>query len=566
MTIKKISTLALLLLVTIFSCKKDTEDFIVTDDDEKHNAKIVGIILDENKLPLEGAVASFNGASTTTDRFGIYEFDNVQVGSQHNFIRLSKAGYIDGFRTFRTQQNGTLNQRTQLIKEDYSYSFNSGNGEKIVADNVSLTFPSNAIKDDNTGDNYTGTVSLSIAYIGPFDVDRMPGDLSAVDQNEELVTLTSYGMVSVNMKGEAGQKLQIKEGSTVTMTAEIPDLLQSDAPSSMPMWHFNTSTGLWEENGAATKTGNTYSAEIPHFSTWNFDIPNSAIIVSGKLTDKNGVALSNALIAPFSANGRRGGVFYTNEDGTFSTRLPANTVVDLHLSGSSCADPIQNSILKSVGGFQANADVGEVSVNSSENGVLNVSGTFLNCNGAPIQNGFLQIYNRYYTISNGSFNLPLVHCGSLPSTLTYKIFDRLTLKTTEGEVAVTSENVNLGEVRTCLDEDEYFLLECDEIGLSTLYPEIEFSDDGKEVHIKVINGAEHLILGAYFSDKVGTNTYTVHGEKYIPGDGQTWYEPRAPGTITFEKIGNTYIGTVELFLGQDSTPRTFTGSFKIVDE
>ena len=320
MKINKITAIIFLLLISIFSCVKDNEEFIVVENSETHSAKIVGIVLDENREPLAGATATFNGASATTDKFGVYEFENARVGDQHNFIKISRSGYFDGFRTFRTKVSGIINQHTELVKADYLYTFSTNESEEIVADKITLKFPVNSVVDDASGSSYSGTVDLSVSYIGPNDAERMPGDLSAIDEGGEFLTLTSFGMIKVSMKGAAGQKLQVKEGSTVAMTMDIPDDILSEAPVEIPMWHFDESTGLWDEQGMATKNGSEYTTELPHFSTWNCDIPNSAITISGRLINTEGSPIGSAHIAPYASDAGRGGLFNTNEDGTFSRR------------------------------------------------------------------------------------------------------------------------------------------------------------------------------------------------------------------------------------------------------
>jgi hypothetical protein len=347
---------------------------------------------------------------------------------------------------------------------------------------------------------------------------------------------------------------------------DIPDDILSEAPVEIPMWHFDESTGLWDEQGMATKNGSEYTTELPHFSTWNCDIPNSAITISGRLINTEGSPIGSAHIAPYASDAGRGGLFNTNEDGTFSRRVPRGSLIDLFLAGRDCVNPYDGYLLSQVGGFQSDASLGDIVVSDGGTKSLAISGSFLDCNNQPITKGFLQILGHSYTLSSGPINLTTIFCDALPSEVTYRVFDRTTDRTAIGRVDVTSSKIDLGEVKTCLLEDEYFNVECAELNINTAFPIIEFDNQTDEVHIKVINGTEELHLGAYFSDETSPNTYTLHADKYVSTTG-IFYEPIASqvGDITFTKQGDFYIGTFTSYLQRrgETTINTFTGSFKV---
>ena len=51
----------------------------------------------------------------------------------------------------------------------------------------------------------------------------------------------------------------------------------ANGPSSIPLWHFNETYGIWVQQGIATKKGTIYEAEVNHFSTWNLDMEINAV-------------------------------------------------------------------------------------------------------------------------------------------------------------------------------------------------------------------------------------------------------------------------------------------------
>ena len=157
----------------------------------------------------------------------------------------------------------------------------------MASDLVSLDFPENAVMDESTGELYTGDVDIYIKHIGT-DEFSMPGDLTAINENDELEILHSYGMVFVEMYAEDGRKLNVAEGMAVSMTYEIPDDLMSTAPETIPMWFFDYDAGLWREEGEARREGNRWMGEVSRFSCWKFDLNVPSVLVTGQILQNNG--------------------------------------------------------------------------------------------------------------------------------------------------------------------------------------------------------------------------------------------------------------------------------------
>ena len=128
-------------------------------------------------------------------------------------------------------------------------------------------------------------------------------------------------MVNVVMKDTKGTKLQINEESKSKVTFPIPEGMAEKAPAQMPLWHFNESTGIWEECGMATKNGDVYEGEVAHFSWVNLDDPKEFVVLKGKVKDDKGNALAGVKVIIEQVYA------YTNEDGEYSVRIPSETDV-----------------------------------------------------------------------------------------------------------------------------------------------------------------------------------------------------------------------------------------------
>jgi len=149
----------------------------------------------------------------------------------------------------------------------------NGDGGTIETnDGAKVTFGSNTIIDSN-GNLYNGSVSVYAHWYDPTSEDlslTMPGDLRATDALGNEVQLATFGMLAVELETPDGQPLNISEGNTAELTFPLEELADG-APNEIPLWYLDEESGIWKEEGQATKVGNTYVGEVSHFSFWNCD-------------------------------------------------------------------------------------------------------------------------------------------------------------------------------------------------------------------------------------------------------------------------------------------------------
>ncbi len=203
------------------------------------------------------------------------------------------------------------------------------------------------------GNPYSGNINVYATYIDPTADDiaqAMPGSFMADDKNNKRVTLTSYGMLAVELESSAGEKLQIAPGSVATLTTPIPSSIQSSAPATIALWYVNEQTGIWKEEGSAIKKGNNYIGEVKHFSFWNCDISIPAVTLSVTLKTGKGVPIVHGVVrltlsAPGSPSQAYGN---TDSLGQVSGLVPANQPIVLEV-----LDPCNNAVYtKSIGSAQ----------------------------------------------------------------------------------------------------------------------------------------------------------------------------------------------------------------------
>ena len=171
------------------------------------------------------------------------------------------------------------------------------------------------------------------SYINPTAADiseTVPGSFMANDKNNKRVTLKSFGMMAVVLESTSGEKLQIGKGNTAKLTTPIPSSVQSSAPATISLWYVDEQTGLWKEEGIATKNGTNYTGEVKHFSFWNCDFSDPAVMLSMTIQNSKGLPLVYVSVHIEGVDGGHA-YGYTDSLGQISGLVPANVGLTLEV-------------------------------------------------------------------------------------------------------------------------------------------------------------------------------------------------------------------------------------------
>lgn len=451
------------IFIIITGCGKD-EKFINDSNETFYTSSIFGTVLDENNQPVKDASIIFSDYTTKTDKNGVYRFHSAEVSSKHNLVRIKKEGYFDGSRVFTSGRKANILLKNILSKKEFNNTFNAINGATIKTDQVELIFPSNAIKIESTGQNYSGKVKIAIKYLNPISEslpNEMPGDLVGMNEQDAIVKLTSYGMVAIEIESEDGQKLQVAEDKKVMLTAIVPNELLSSAPNSIPLWYYDENKGYWIEEGVATLNGNKYSGEISHFSYWNYDSQEPSIILSGRIIDQDGNPVAGATIRAFKS-GTSGAHGITNPDGTFSGFVTKDAILELTIlspnNGIECTSSqlLHNS---TIGPFSSDAMLPDISVNLIDLNNFELKAHVINCNNQPVQDGYISIqtgnYDKiYFPIIDGAVNNYLLTCKD-QINVTYQVFDDIDHMENNPVSVIINDDIDLGTIAACGNQSDF---------------------------------------------------------------------------------------------------------------
>lgn len=235
---------------------------------------------------LSGATVRAGSSTTTSDAHGLASLAAAPVGADQ-VVTVSKAGYITQVVRATVAAATTPQQVLVLllpVKDTLSIA-DIATAQTIRANHLgaSVTLPANALVNPTTGAPATGPATLRLTPwdIAGIDLQAMPGNGRALDSTGQLVDLISAGMMTVDFFDAAGHPLQLAAGQSAVIQMDLPAGVTSigdnaiAAGSTIPLWHFDETRGLWVGDGSGTvvttANGLAVVATVQHFSTWNWD-------------------------------------------------------------------------------------------------------------------------------------------------------------------------------------------------------------------------------------------------------------------------------------------------------
>jgi hypothetical protein len=253
------------------------------------------------------------------------------------------------------------------------------------------------------------------AQISNQSLATMPGTMLGINATDEVKALVTYGMMAVELRGNAGQELNLAPNKEATLHFPLPSSV-TGAPESIDLWSMDEQTGFWRLEGTAAKVGNEYVASVGHFSFWNCDIPHTYVQLKGDLVDENGDPVANQTV-----NVQTGGVLgsasaITDANGHFEGFVPdlvnlTLTVVDI------CQDQLYTSNL---GSLTSNTDLGDIVI--ATQAMTTITGSAEDCSGGPLTNGIAYAFTdlgwKVDEVINGEFNLTVPYCDAISVELT----------------------------------------------------------------------------------------------------------------------------------------------------
>jgi hypothetical protein len=462
-----------------------------------------GNVLDENGQPADNTVIKIGSQTTTTDLKGYFRMNDVAVDKNATLVSAEKSGYFIAYRCF-SATSGTNHVVIKLTKRNLAGTVSAANGGEVSLSNgIKISLAANGIVKGSDNSSYTGTVNVYASYIDPTAADilqKVPGSFMADDKNAKRVFLTSYGMMAVELQSTAGERLQLKSGSTATLTSPIPSSRQASAPANIPLWYIDERTGLWKEEGVATRQGNNYVGIVSHFSFWNCDIGVQGITLSATVKTTTGQPLVNAWVV-ITADKSNSAFGYTDSLGQVSGLVPAGTSLVFEVRDN-CGAAIYS---QNIGPYNENAELGTITVPSSTPAVVTVQGKLANCAGSPVAIGYaiVVIDNSVHYAkvdASGNFSTNYILCNFNGTSVEVLGVDETSQQQgTAASSPITTPTTNVGNVSACGNSSAQFL---------------NYTLDGTSYSI---SSADSLTAFTQSQGNGSSNTY-IDGSKTATGD------------------------------------------------
>ena len=370
-----------ILMIGWSGCKKDDGNSgNPSSTTEKVITTLSGRVFDEQGNFLVGATVTAGGKNAVTNQWGIYLIENVDLTKDRALILVSKSGFWNQIGTCHPSKGIVTYSNLTLFSATSTQVINASTGGLVtLASGASVNFPANAFADAN-GNAYSGSVNICMHELASDDAKlglKLPGsDLLAIDKTGQDGILQTYGMVGVVMKDQSGNSLKIASGKKASLTFPIAVNQISAAPTTIALWYFDDAIGKWKEEGTATKIGNTYKADVAHFSWWNCDVVSPRAYISGYVKDCNGVPAANMYVFA-TVFGSNGGYEITNANGFYSGAILSGSNVTIFASANYFNIITQYETVNITTG--SSAVIPDLIFRTSNCGI-NINGTIVDCN------------------------------------------------------------------------------------------------------------------------------------------------------------------------------------------
>lgn len=411
---------------------------------------IGGVVVDQNGTPMAGVTVTAHGATTQTNAYGDYIFKDLSVPGGRACVIARKSGYFTAAHAEWPRENGSTVVSLTMQPVTSSGTVATQTGGTVTVAGASVSFPVNAFALSN-GVGYTGTVSVGLSYLTPDSAETFAtyfsGDAAAQRTDGSIVQLLSYGVVRVQLTGEAGESLELRQGAKATITYPIPTILAASQPPTIPLWYFDETLGLWKEEGQAVREGATYEGAVSHFTDWNLDVPKPMATIEGTVR----CSTSRPVEGVWVRAGQRDVI--SDRNGFFRCQVPAGTSMSVGVNAG-----------RSDGLSSAFVDVGPLVENATQVVDLMmvscpslIEGTIVDCDGRPIS-GSVRVESshgsKFVSTTNGLFRLAVpgnellrVRASSFSSQLSQEI---------SVPAIDAGKTFNIGAVKACVLTDSSY--------------------------------------------------------------------------------------------------------------
>ena len=262
-------------------CVQNMDDIVVDRNRffEPMVTDVIGILLDENDLPIPDATVQTGSLFTRSDENGVFILSNVVINKNGQLVWCEKDGYFSNW-AYIVSEESSLVQVEVVLKEKLStIRFNSSDGGQFQPfPDLSLRIPDNAFL-DRTGSEYFGVVNLDVHYSTPGECYLPIENVIVRNEDQSPRVIAGGKALQIEVRSQGGSKLTLRKNLEVIFVGQNAPLGHVWAPnfddqSFRPISESNNSIPLSSTGtfllGASTPSsklvGTVYSAlgQHPH--------------------------------------------------------------------------------------------------------------------------------------------------------------------------------------------------------------------------------------------------------------------------------------------------------------
>ncbi|MEY4562931.1 MAG: hypothetical protein RLZZ618_2208 [Pseudomonadota bacterium] len=285
---------------------------------------VEGTVLDASTgTPVANASVQSGAASATTGADG--KFTLSIAANARAVLRISKTAYAENVVVTPVADAQTTTVLAQLLPVAATTAISTtGGGTATVPNSTARVVIGGGSLVRADGLPISGQVSVAVTPINPaVNPSYMPGDFRAIRAGTGPSSIESFGAMTVTLADATGARVNIATGRTASI--RIPLTTRGTPTPTIPLFYFDTATGLWVEEGTASLAGTApnqyYEGNVSHFSTWNADQYVNTVNVTGCLQDDRGNRVAGARVTSDGVNYSGTAMGVTDASGNFSVPM-----------------------------------------------------------------------------------------------------------------------------------------------------------------------------------------------------------------------------------------------------
>ena len=297
---------------------------------------------------IANAAVTDGTASTTTGADGSFTLDNLAAaGGKVLTITAANFAFTSKITNVTAGNTSRVDVALQPVAASISIASLATATTLTVANSPArVNLPANGLV---TGAGGAPSMPLT-ASLTPIDPSSNPQLMPGNFTTSAGTQIESFGAMEVSFKDTSGASLNLASGQTATIRIPVSATDQGTAPTTMPAFYYNSTTGQWVQEGTLTLAGTSpnqyYEGTVTHFSYWNADQVYSTTCITGKVVNASGAATAGARVEAQGRDYTGTSTAYTAADGTFTLQVKAISTV---IVTASTSDALSNSEIVSTG-------------------------------------------------------------------------------------------------------------------------------------------------------------------------------------------------------------------------